>query len=201
MEVQEPGRRQPLLGPPGRVLGPLLGLAVSAGLGAPAHAASETLYEIRQPGALGLGLGVASRASGLSAKWYASETSAVQGVLGLRDAGRGRGEALAASADYLFEQPLLLDDPSVALGWYVGPGAYLGTANGTFPDGTEWRELWVGAGATLGLQMLIRPSPVDVVLEFRPDLQILPAVDLNLVGFGGHIRYFFGAGQRSTGEP
>ena len=164
--------------------------------GAAAAQQQETLYEIRQPGAFGLGLGVGGRAAGLGAKYFVSNGAAVQGVLGFRSAGRNRGEALAFSLDYLFEGPLLLDDPSVGIAWSVGPGVYLGTAKGEYPTGEEWRELWLGAGPVLGLELLVRPSPVDVVLEYRPDVQILPTPALNLVNFGGHIRYFFGTGGR-----
>ncbi len=171
----------------------LAGLATALGSSL-AQAEDEAIYEVRQPGALGVGVGVTQRAIGLSAKAYLSERSAVQGVVGIRGAGEGYGEVFALSADYLFEAPVIVDDPAVAVAWYAGPGVQLSAGGGTLPNGNDWQQVWVGAGAVLGVSMLVRPTPVDVVLEYRPNIQVTPSVDFVPLSFGGHIRYYFGTG-------
>ena len=148
----------------------LLGLLASA----PAFADAP----IRQGGNFGLGIGGDTYNSGLSLKYYMSSGQALQGVVGFNY----RRDWIGLNLDYLFEMPALATGNVVELGWNLGPGAAVGISD-------------YGVGAAVagvaGLEFNFNPVPIDLVLEWRPSLNIVPNVDLDLVGFTGHIRFYF----------
>jgi hypothetical protein len=60
-------------------------------------------------------------------------------------------------------------------------GATLGVSNPT----------WLGASGVAGLEFDFQPVPIDLTLEYRPGVSILPGVGADLVNFSGHVRYHF----------
>lgn len=153
-----------------RVFGALLALAM------PGVAAAAP-----PGGPLGIGLGAGTGASGLSAKYHAGGT-ALQGVVGWGGIGGDGGDGyLAVSADFLLEQPELVSGPGLSLAWNYGLGANLGLGD----------AFGLGVAAVAGLEFNIQPVPIDIVLEIRPGISLLPGFDLSLLNGGGHIRYYF----------
>ena len=134
---------------------------------------------IDSPGNLGLGLGGGTHSSGVSAKVFSSQHLALQGVAGLYGAGRGFA-GLGTSLDLLFEQPPLVTTDILELAWNVGPGVNLGLGD----------EVWLGAGGVAGLELRFYEVPVDIVVEYRPGLLILPVVQADPIGFGAHVRVY-----------
>lgn len=133
-------------------------------------------------GNFGLGLGGGTGVTGLSGKYYLGESSAVQGMLGWWGLGHD-ASAMGLGADYLLEMPAFAEADPLKLGWNAGAGGML------------W--VWDGGGAAiagsgvLGLEVLLQPIPLDIVLEYRPTVLIIPDVYIDLVNFTGHIRYYF----------
>lgn len=140
---------------------------------ATAHAGAP----IRQGGNFGLGVGSGTSAYGLSLKYYMSGRQAIQATAGI-----GWGGYLGVGGDYLFEMPEFFSSSVVNLGWNLGPGVGVGLGN----DG-----LYTGASFVGGFEFNFNPVPIDLVLEWRPTLDILPGLDVDLIDFSGHLRFYF----------
>lgn len=142
---------------------------------APAFADSP----VRQAGNFGIGLGSSNRAAGLSMKYFMTGSQALQGTIGVPFG----GNYIGLGADYLFELPALYSGEVLELGWSIGPGVGLGLG----------RDSYIGADAGLvaGLEFNFNPIPIDLVLEWRPNVDILPDFGLDFINFSGHLRYYF----------
>ncbi len=146
---------------------------------------------IKKAGNFGVGVGAGTLATGLSMKYFLSDSTSVQGNVGFWrgcfGCGRFRGnfysDALALSVDFLLERGPLGGDSQFSVDWEIGAGGGLG-----FNDNAN---LGLGVSGVLGLQLNIHAIPIDLVIEFRPGIIIVPDVYLNLVDFTGHVRYYF----------
>jgi hypothetical protein len=100
------------------------------------------------------------------------------------------GDGLGLGADYLFELPdIVRAGRAFDLAWNVGAGIGLG-----FDDDDGPNDSWDTAFAVafvLGLELSFIPVPLDIVLEWRPGLLLVPDVDFDLVDFTAHIRFYF----------
>lgn len=150
---------------------------------------------VRQAGNIGVGLGAGTFAAGLSLKYFTDQSLAIQGNIGewrSRWWGRcndrycydGGGDGIALSVDVLFEQDVFAGNGNVDLGWNAGVGGGLGVS--------DYRDETAAAIAgILGLELLINVIPIDIVLEFRPSVMIVPDIHFDLIDFTGHIRFYF----------
>lgn len=135
---------------------------------------------VQQPGNLGLGLGGGTHVSGLSGKYFLANDFAAQAVVGWWGAGRESG-GIGVSADALWELPRLAQTDSLDVGWNVGPGANLVAGNNAFG---------LGVNGVLGLEFHVHPVPIDLVIEYRPGIAVIPDLTPDLIGFGAHIRVY-----------
>lgn len=141
---------------------------------------------IHAPGRLGIGLGSGTFANGLSLKYFAAESMALQFNLG--SVGGSGGDrfkdvgGFAASGDVLIENGPLLASSLLNLDWSYGVGAGIASRND---------NVALAASGVLGLELNINVIPVDLVLEYRPSLLISPDIDLEIVDFTGHLRFYF----------
>ena len=135
---------------------------------------------VQSAGNLGLGLGAGTHVSGISAKYFMGSDFALQGVVGWWGAGREYG-GIGVSADLLWEQRPLFQADALDIAWNIGPGVNLAAAN---------NALGLGVGGVLGLEFNIHPFPMDIVLEYRPGISVIPDLQADLIGFGGHIRVY-----------
>lgn len=151
--------------------------------------ASADAEHPRTPGNFGLGLGAGTSTAGLSMKYFTTNGTALQGVIG---AGYGHHHhddhvddfhgGLGAGLDFLFEMPYLAEGEDVTLGWNIGPGV------GVWLDD---HYAAVAAAGVLGLELGIIPVPLDVVVEYRPRLLLVPDVGFDWFEATGHVRYYF----------
>ena len=132
---------------------------------------------VRQPGNLGVGLAGGYGVSGLSLKYFGASQS-LQGTVGVNL----RYDYIGLSADYLIELTPFAESDVVDLAPAVGLGAFAGLGD---------RSVNLGVSAVGGLEFLLVPVPIDLVIEWRPSLLIVPSPRLALVGFTGHVRYYF----------
>lgn len=160
-----------------RLLAPLL-ICGAFAVPSLAHAGASH----RRSGTAGVGLGGGTTGAGLSAKVFLSDASAVQAVAGPWG-GWGNG-GLGLSADYLYEMPTIVEGEAAELAWNVGAGAGVGIFSKT-------STLGVGVSGVAGLEVAFKPVPLDLVIEYRPTLSVLPGVGLDLIGATAHLRYFF----------
>ena len=139
-----------------------------------------------KPGTIGIGLGSATSASGLSGKYYTSPTMAFQAVVGsFGAAGLNRYSeysGFGVSVDALVENSALVKNEFFSLDWNFGLGAGIGLLSDT---------LSVAAAGVVGLEFNFVPVPVDLVVEYRPTLGLVPDLHFEPIGFTGHLRYYF----------
>jgi len=138
----------------------------------------------REPGRIGLGVGGGTRTTGLSLKATVDQALSLQLVAGV-DSGatNDRGGTLALAGSALVEMPALFDDPDLEIAWCAGAGPYIAVGD----------EFWFGAHAILGLEFNLRVIPLEFQIEYRPSLELVgpDGLDLVLVDFGGHLRWWF----------
>jgi hypothetical protein len=161
-------------------------LALAAGLFAPAAVRAEGE---RRASGFGLGIGSATIANGLSMKYYRGG-GALQGVVGLWGAGGIKERfhhagGLAVGADYLFEMPSLARSQYFTVDWCFGLGAGFGVQ--AFSGGSPG----LAASGIAGIEFNFTRVPLDLVLEFRPTVGILPDPGVDLIDFTAHFRFYF----------
>lgn len=156
---------------------------------------------IKQAGNFGLGLGVGTTAAPVSMKYFLSSDLSIQanagwwrgwwGGYGCRNVddryrdyhcGGYYRNALGLGADLLFEGGRLAGNDDFSLSWEIGGGVGLGLGNVGFG---------LAAAFVTGLQANIDMIPLDVVIEYRPAIFLVPGFALNLIDFTGHVRYYF----------
>lgn len=154
---------------------------------------------IRTPGRFGLGIGMGTIANGLSAKYFVDKKNALQFNLG-EFGGRGFDDrwghwgGFGFSADYLFEMPTIAKAGNAfELAWNIGAGLGVGFDDDDYhhKDKHYHDYFALGASFVLGLELNFIPVPIDIVLEFRPGLLLVPYVDLDPVDFTAHLRVYF----------
>jgi hypothetical protein len=148
---------------------------------------------VRQAGNFGLGLGGGNFVSGISMKYFMSDDTAIEGLLGSWGFG-----GLGVSAALLFEMPNLVEEDDFNLAWSVGPGVAFWTY--TYDGFGEYSYNAFAITAVLGLEMNLNEVPLDIVIEWRPGIYISSVTAgvydndgavASFGGFGGHIRYYF----------
>ena len=92
---------------------------------------------------------------------------------------------LAGSLDYLYEMPRMARVKNAfELAWSMGFGAGVGAVD--FSDGPL-----VAGAFVLGLEFLISPVPMDVVIEYRPSILLVPKIGYDMLDFTGQVRWYF----------
>ncbi len=145
-----------------------------------AFGVSDAQAQVRQGGKFGIGLSGGVGVNGLSLKYFMSDANAVQVTAGLYGLGGGFS-VLGLTADYLFELPAIAQLGVLDVGWNLGLGA-----NAVVGDAFR-----VGVAGVAGLEFLFNPFPIDIVVEYRPTLAVVPQPNLGLVNFSGHARFYF----------
>ncbi len=168
-----------------RSLLPLLGAAGLGLIGSnPALAGSPTGKTF------GIGIGGGLAVTGLSGKYMLREDLALQGVVGVLDVGRD-DDSIGFSIDFLKEMPDLFSEDGVALAWNAGVGGLLGIYEDDFGNDAGVKA---GVSGIIGLEFVIDPIPLDLVLEYRPSIILVPRTDIEFIDFSAHIRFWFAGG-------
>jgi hypothetical protein len=114
---------------------------------------------------------------------------AFQFVAGFWGGGGARGrfghvDGVAGSFDYLFEMPSLARSQYFTVDWAFGLGGGVGVPsfNG---------KLGAAASGIAGIEFNFIPVPLDLTIEFRPTVAIIPNPGLHLVDFTAHLRLWF----------
>lgn len=131
-----------------------------------------------RPGTFGIGLGSGTNISGLSLKQHAGPT-AIQGNIGCY--GYYDCNGIGLSADLLYNMPTFFQHEVLNMAWNAGFGAGVGLHSD---------DINVAAAFVLGLEFNLNIVPVDLVVEWRPRLNIISDVDFDPIGFTGHVRFY-----------
>lgn len=126
----------------------------------------------------GLGLGaIFGEPTGLSAKMWTSEKTAIDGAVAWSFVGSG---FLHLHADFLIHNYDLISVSEGKLPLYFGLGAFVTLAS----------DLGLGVRVPIGLAYQFEGAPLEIFAEIVPGLSLLPATDFYFGG-GIGIRYFF----------
>jgi hypothetical protein len=124
--------------------------------------------------AAGIRLGPNSAAvtSGFTVKHFLNEKVAVEGILGIND-------GVGICGLYEFHFPI---ETVTNLQWFAGPGAYLAFRNSS----TSF-----GAAGVIGLDYRFEEVPINLSLDWKPELNLISNVAFESSGIGLSIRYAF----------
>ena len=81
--------------------------------------------------------------------------------------------------------------PLGPLNFYAGPQAFVGLASTTDPEGNAKQGLWLGAGAQIGLEYFFDSIPLQLSLDWKPSLLIIPNLGFGWNSIALGIRYAF----------
>lgn len=169
----------------------LLLLGLVAVLGLPTLARAETT-PFAKPGRFGLGVGTSTLSTGVTGKYYFSETFALQGTAGFW---YWRGSGVNLNVDAIFELPKFYSNNAISLNGHLGFGGALGFYGRRYNSVSD-RYGYEGAGLGLeavgGLGLQIKSVPLELVLDVRPAYYFSDGWWGGAwIGTGASIRYFF----------
>ncbi len=135
-----------------------------------------------RPGTFGIGLGSGTNVSGLSLKQHAGPT-AIQGNIGCYGDGFDSYSCggIGLSLDLLYNMPTFFQHEVLNLAWNAGFGGGLGLHS---------EKINLAAAFVLGFEINLNIIPIDLVVEWRPRLNIISDVDFDPIGFTGHVRIY-----------
>lgn len=81
--------------------------------------------------------------------------------------------------------------PLGPLNFYAGPQAFVGLANTVDGEGNAKQGLWLGAGAQLGIEYCFDAIPLQLSLDWKPSLLIIPNLGFGWNSIALGIRYLF----------
>jgi hypothetical protein len=124
--------------------------------------------------AAGIRLGPNSAAitSGFTVKHFLNEKTAVEGILGIND-------GVGICGLYELHFPI---ESVTNLQWFAGPGAYIAFRNST----TSF-----GAAGIIGLDYKFEELPLNLTIDWKPELNIISQVAFESSGIGISVRYTF----------
>ena len=132
--------------------------------------------------AVGIRLGPNSAAitSGFTIKHFLNEKTAVEGIVGIND-------GFGVCGLYEIHFPI---ESVKNLQWFVGPGAYLAFRNSTynFRNGGSTN---FGAAGVIGADYKFEDIPLNISLDWKPELNILTNIGFEPSGVGISARFTF----------
>jgi hypothetical protein len=111
--------------------------------------------------------------NGISVKYFIDSSNAVEGLLSF-------GSRFGIGG--LYERHQLIGG-TPAFTWFYGGGAYLGFESG---------QTWFGPTGVVGLDYKFSSAPVDLSLDWKPELDIVPSINFVPDAFGLSARFVFG---------
>lgn len=132
---------------------------------------SSSAQVYQQAGGIRIGPSTPAIKAGLSYKYFLSETSAVEGILSLKD-------GIGFCGLFEIHHPLTLPN----LQWLYGLGAYVSGARG---------KTLVGLAGIIGLDYKFESLPINLTLDYKPELNLSEKLYLEGSTVGFSVRYVF----------
>jgi len=107
----------------------------------------------------------------ISGKYFITEKTAVEGLVSF-------GSRFGMGALVQIHHPLSVE----GLRWYYGGGVYVG-----FEDG----DTYFGPTGALGLDYKFKTAPINLSIDWKPELDILPEINFVPDAFGLTVRFTF----------
>src|SRR4029079_12036989 len=122
---------------------------------------------------LGLGIrlsnAIPTLSSSITGKYFVTDRSAVEGILSF-------GSRFGIGGLLEIHKPTNID----GLKWFYGAGAYVGWENG---------DTYLGPTGILGLDYKFTNAPINLSLDWKPELDILPEINFVPDAFALSIRF------------
>ena len=119
-----------------------------------------------------LGPNSAAITSGFTVKHFLNEKTAVEGILGIND-----GVGICGLYEIHFPIEAVHN-----LQWFAGPGAYIAFRNST----TSF-----GAAGVVGMDYKFDEIPLNLTIDWKPELNLISKVAFESSGLGISVRYTF----------
>ena len=119
-----------------------------------------------------LGPNSAAITSGFTVKHFLNEKTAVEGILGIND-------GVGICGLYEIHFPI---EAVPNLQWFAGPGAYIAFRNST----TSF-----GAAGVVGMDYKFEEIPLNLTIDWKPELNLISKVAFESSGLGISVRYTF----------
>lgn len=123
-------------------------------------------------GGIRLGPNTAAVTAGFTVKHFLNERTALEGILGIND-------GLGICGMYELHFPI---ESVNNLQWFAGPGAYIAFRNSS---------TFVGAAGIVGLDYKFDEVPINVSIDWKPELNIISKIAFESSGIGLSVRYTF----------
>ncbi|HUX83704.1 MAG TPA: hypothetical protein VMV20_00615, partial [Chitinophagaceae bacterium] len=139
-------------------------------------------FSCRAQTALGVRLG---DPSGITLQGYISSSSALEGILGLGP------YWFTLTGLYEYHQHF---EETPGLGWYIGGGAHVGSfvIPNYYYHGNDYNGFIFGMDGILGLEYTFSEAPINLSLDWKPEIELTPYNGF-IPGEGGFsVRYVFG---------
>lgn len=111
----------------------------------------------------------------ISFKYFLNESAALEGLVSF-------GDPVSIGALYEIHKPLNVTN----LKWFYGAGAYIG-----FPKA----GIALGGTGVVGLDYKFQNIPVNLSLDWKPELNLISSVEFRPGAFGLTARFTFGEGK------
>jgi len=118
----------------------------------------------------------------VSVKYFMNETNAVEGLISFGDNRFGIGG--------LFEKHQLIGGtPSFT--WFYGGGGYIGFENKTDANKVQKHTTYLGPTGIVGLDYKFQNAPINLSLDWKPELDIIPSINFVPDAFALTARFTF----------
>ena len=133
------------------------------------NTASAQLY--KQAAGIRVGSTTPAIKTGITYRHFLNESNAIEGIISLTD-----GAGICAL--YELHKPTTIEN----LNWFYGAGGYIAGSNKT---------TYVGGAGIIGLDYLFPQVPINLSLDWKPELNIVERLYFEGTTFGFSIRYAF----------
>lgn len=118
----------------------------------------------------------------VSVKYFMNETNAVEGLLSFGDNRFGIGG--------LYEKHQLIG-ATPGFTWFYGGGGYLGFENRTDANKVEKHTTFLGPTGIVGIDYKFQSAPINLSLDWKPELDIIPSINFVPDAFALTARFTF----------
>ncbi|RYY31425.1 MAG: hypothetical protein EOO04_01245 [Chitinophagaceae bacterium] len=144
-------------------------------------------YDIKPTGrdyrmAIGLRLSnsIPTLNNSITGKYFVTDRSAIEGIISF-------GSKFGVGALLEIYKPFNTE----GLSWFYGAGAYAGFASNSDQYGKGGGRVFVGPTGILGLDYKFPNVPVNLSLDWKPELDIVPAINFVPDAFALSVRFAF----------
>ena len=118
----------------------------------------------------------------VSVKYFMNETNAVEGLISFGNNRFGIGG--------LYEKHQLIG-ATPAFTWFYGGGGYLGFENRTDANKVEKHTTFLGPTGIVGVDYKFQSAPINLSLDWKPELDIIPSINFVPDAFALTARFTF----------